>query len=108
MPKLGEIRGPFTTMFTRGGPGVCGQKKTNLVNVVCERPLIDFSYYEILGPDICSLICGSHSMYLDSCPTRTKKLQYHILQATILRLPCNVGADLSEQNQSTACASVEN
>ena len=40
-----------------------------------------------------------------SCPTRTKN---HILQVTILRLPCNVGADLSEQNQSTACASVEN
>ena len=28
------------------------------------QPRIDFSYYEISGPDICSLICGSNSLHL--------------------------------------------
>ena len=27
------------------------------------QPRIDFSYYEISGPDICSLICGSNLFF---------------------------------------------
>ena len=39
-----SIRGRSQTTFTRGG-GVGGQKKVNLVNVVCERPLTVVSIF---------------------------------------------------------------
>ena len=42
-------------MFTRGGGGVGGQKKTNLVNVVCERPLSRMFVCFCLG--LCSTRC---------------------------------------------------
>ena len=30
----------------------------------CPQPRIDFSYYEISGPDICSLICGRNPNFV--------------------------------------------
>ena len=30
------------------------------------QPRIDFSYYEISGPDICSLICATYTSYLEA------------------------------------------
>ena len=67
------------------------------------QPRIDFSYYEILGPDICSLICdwdvriGAHHFLKDPIPLKGFRLcpPNKIVSTKITDIPSPLSLPLS-------------